>query len=103
MQIKEFILPRLPMAKDTGFVHKSVGNNCYSEYDVHKIEFDGLHCSKLDFIAKFIVQNKESFQMLILKNVTIESTGMALTNVLKDKVHKLDLNVIHLENVNLSQ
>jgi len=69
LQIKEFILPRLPKAKDTGFVHKSVGSNCYSDYDVTKIEFDDFHAYKLDFISKFIVQNKESLEMLVLKNV----------------------------------
>ena len=58
---------------------------------------------KLDFIAKFMLQNKESFEKLVLKNVQVEARGIALTNMLKDKVHKIDLKEIHIENVNLSE
>ena len=50
-----------------------------------------------------MVQNKESFEKLVLKNVHIEARGIALTNVLKDKVNKIDLKEIHIENVNLSE
>ena len=58
---------------------------------------------KLDFIAKFMLQNKESFEKLVLKNVHVEARGLELTNTLKDKVHKIDLKEIHIENVNLSE
>ena len=57
----------------------------------------------MDFVAKFIIQNKESFEKLVLKNVQIEARGIALTNVLKDKIHKIDLKEIYMENVNLSE
>ena len=55
MQIKEFILPRLPKSKDTGFVHKSVGHNCYNDYDVSEIAFTDMQFYKLDFVAKFMI------------------------------------------------
>ena len=42
IQIKEFILPRLPKAVETGFKHKSVAQNCYSDYDVSELSFDGV-------------------------------------------------------------
>ena len=58
---------------------------------------------KLDFVAKFLVQNKESFEKLILKNLHIEARGMKLTNMLKDKAHSIDLQVIHIDNVNLNE
>ena len=50
-----------------------------------------------------MLQNKESFEKLVLKNVHVEARGIALTNMLKDKVHKIDLKEIHIENVNLSE
>ena len=58
---------------------------------------------KLDFVAKFMIQNKESFEKLVLKNLHIEARGIALANVLKDKMHKIDLKELHMENVNLSE
>ena len=103
MKIKEYILPRLPKAIDTGFHHKSAGHNCYSDYDVTECKFEDVAFFKMGFVAKFMVQNKESFEKLILRNVRIEARGIALTNVLKDKVHKIDLKVIHMENVTLSE
>jgi len=102
MQIKEFILPYLPKAAETGFRHKTVGHNNYADYDVTLIELTDMSFWKLDFVAKFMVQNKESFEKLFLKNVHIEAAGIALTNVLKNRENKIDLKVIHIENVNLN-
>ena len=76
IQIKEFILPKLPLAVETGFKHKCVGHNCYSDYDVTTLSFDNMAFFTLDFVAKFMVQNKESFEKLILKNLQIESRGI---------------------------
>ena len=103
IQIKEFILPKLQKASETGFQHKSVGHNCYADYDVTELSFEKASFFKLDFVAKFMVQNKESFEKLILKNVHIEARGIALTNVLKDKAYRIDLQVIYIEDVNLSE
>ena len=41
MQIQHFILPRLALAKETGFKHKGFGNNCYRDYDVTRLSFEG--------------------------------------------------------------
>ena len=96
-------MPKLKKAADTGFHHKSVGHNCYGDYDVTELSFEKMSFYKLDFVAKFIIQNKESFERLILKNVHIEARGIALTNMLKDRTYKIDLQVIYLEEVNLSE
>ena len=67
------------------------------------LEFDGVSFFKLNFVAKFMVQNKESMERLILKNVNVESRGIdEMINVLRDSAHKIGLKVIHIENVNLS-
>ena len=83
IQIKHFILPRLETAKSTGFIHKSLTNNCYQEFDVSELTFQDLSFFKLDFLAKFMIENKESFEKLRLINVQIEEGGEALTNTLK--------------------
>ena len=58
---------------------------------------------RLDFVAKFMMQNKESFEKLYLKDVQIEAEGLHLTNVLRDKIHKIDLKVLYMENVTLNE
>ena len=102
MQIQHFILPRLTLAKATGFKHKSLSNNSYRDYDVRELSFEGLSFYQLDFIAKFMIQNKESFEKLVLKDIHIEAGGEELTKALKGKVGDIDLRSIYLENVNLS-
>lgn len=67
-----------------------------------ELTFQDLSFFKLDFLAKFMIENKESFEKLRLINVQIEEGGEALTNVLKGKTGDLDLKTIYLENVNLS-
>lgn len=57
----------------------------------------------MDFVAKFMIENKESFEKLVLKDVHIEAGGEELANTLKGKVGNLDLKIIYLENVNLTQ
>ena len=49
-----------------------------------------------------MVENKESFEKLVLKNVHIEAGGEELAETLKGKAGDMDLKVLHLENVNLS-
>ena len=102
IRIKEFILPFLPKAAETGFKHKTMGHNNYADYDVSQMTLIDMSFDRLAFVAKFMVQNKESFEKLILKNLYVEAAGLALTDALKSKANKIDLKVIHIENVNLS-
>ena len=102
IQIKHFILPRLAPASETGFKHKSLANNCYQEFDVRELTFQNCSFFRLAFVAKFMIENKESFEKLVLKNVHIEAGGEELAETLKGKAGDMDLKVLHLENVNLS-
>ena len=102
IQIQHFVLPRLARAEETGFKHKSIGNTCYSDYDVTELSFSGRSFHRLDFVAKFMIHNKESFEKLVLKDVRVEAGGEELTRALKGKAGNIDLKSIYLENVNLS-
>ena len=55
IQIKEYILRKLPLAEDTGFKHSSLCQNCYSEFDVSTVLLEGMEFFKLDFLAAFMV------------------------------------------------
>lgn len=65
--------------------------------------FQDISFHSMDFVAKFMIENKESFEKLVLKDVHIEAGGEELANTLKGKVGNLDLKIIYLENVNLTQ
>ena len=66
--------------------------------------FSELSFWNLGFISKFIRQNKESFERLILKNVHIEALRIiSLSEALADNPDQFNLQVIHLENVNLNK
>ena len=103
IQIKHFILPRLSSAKETGFKHKTLIDNCYREFDVTELCFQDISFHSMDFVAKFMIENKESFEKLVLKDVYIEAGGEELANTLKGKAGNMDLKIIYLENVNLTQ
>ena len=49
-----------------------------------------------------MIQNKESFERLELKDIHIEAGGEELTKALKGRAGDIDLKSIYLENVNLS-
>ena len=55
IQIKEYILRKLPLAEDTGFKHSGLCQNCYSEFDVSTVFLEGMEFYKLDFLAAFMV------------------------------------------------
>ena len=67
-----------------------------------ELVFDGLSFYALEFVGKFIIQNKESLEKLILKNVQVERGGEEMLTKFGNKIHKIDLKVVHIENVNLS-
>ena len=50
-----------------------------------------------------MIQNKESCLRLKFKDVTIDAKGISLTNLLQSKEHNIDLNVVHMENVNIDE
>ena len=50
-----------------------------------------------------MVQNKESLEKFVLKDVHVEDRGEEMVHVMRNKSHKIDLKVIHIENVNLSE
>ena len=102
MQIKNFILKKLPLAEDTGFKHKSLCLNSFSEFDVSEIKLEGTSFHKLDFLAKFMVQNKESLECLILKDLNLGNGGTYLTHMFKGAARDMKLKRIWLENINFN-
>ena len=67
---------------------------------MRELTFQNCSFFNLAFVAKFMIENKESFEKLVLKDVHIEAGGEELAETLKGKAGDLDLKVLHLENVN---
>ena len=63
---------------------------------------EGLSFYKLDFLAKFMVQNKESMEKLILKDLQLENGGAYLTETFKGVASDIRLKTIFFENVNFN-
>ena len=63
---------------------------------------EGLSFYKLDFLAKFMVQNKESMEKLILKDLQLENGGAYLTETFKGVASDIRLKAIFFENVNFN-
>ena len=63
---------------------------------------EGLDFYKLDFLAKFMVQNKESIEKIILKDIHLENGGSYLTEAFRGVASDIKIKTIHLENINFN-
>ena len=80
-----------------------MGLNCYSKYDVSQISFQNESYFDLKFLAKFILNNKESIETLSLKDVSVDDLGLSFAPKLSGFSFGPDLQNLHIENMNFSK